>query len=346
MTTPTFDNTEKRAGFKSFLHRQLFEKPTLPENVDFQGKTAIVTGSNTGIGLECARQLLTLGLSKLVIAVRNETKGQKARDELAGASPDFTEDSIEVWKLDMEDYASVTAFAERAKTLERLDIVVLNAGVAKSVYIRVAETGHEETIQVNVLSTGLLAILLLPIVKAKCATTGVSGRIAVVQSDTASWAKFAEKKHVPLLPALDDEKNFDRVDRYFTSKLILQLFVTELTKRVPASAAVVTMPNPGWTYGTGLGKGGGTVAEKIIAVPNRLLGRTPSAAARVVTTGAVAFGAEAHGQYIEDGKLQPKAPFVYTSEGEKVRKTIWDEIMSELSFANVAEIVKGLEKEA
>ncbi|KAK8057372.1 NAD(P)-binding protein [Apiospora saccharicola] len=249
MTPPALDNTEKRAGFKSFVHRQLFEKPTLPEDVDLRGKTAIVTGSNTGIGLECARQLLNLGL---------------------------------------------------------------------------------------------LAILLLPIVKAKCAATGVPGRIAVVQSDTASWAKFAEKKHVPLLPALDDEKNFDRVDRYFTSKLILQLFVTELTKRVPATAAVVTMPNPGWMYGTGRG----TVAEKIIAVPNRLLGRTPSAAARVVTTGAVAFGAEAHGQYIEDGKLQPKAPFVYTPEGEKVGKTIWDEVMSELSFANVKEIVRELEKEA
>ncbi|KAK7960665.1 hypothetical protein PG988_011879 [Apiospora saccharicola] len=127
------------------------------------------------------------------------------------------------------------------------------------------------------------------------------------------------------------------VHRQLFEKLILQLFVTELTKRVPATAAVVTMPNPGWM---------GTVAEKIIAVPNRLLGRTPSAAARVVTTGAVAFGAEAHGQYIEDGKLQPKAPFVYTPEGEKVGKTIWDEVMSELSFANVKEIVRELEKEA
>lgn len=307
MTSPTFANTEKRAGFRAFLHRQLFEKPALPENVDLEGKTAIVTGSNTGIGLECARQLLDLGLSKLVLAVRNETKGQKARDELARAHPSRPEGAIEVWKLDMEVYASVAALAERAKTLARLDLVVLNAGVAKAAYKRVAATGHEETVQVNVLSTGLLAILLLPVVKAKCATAAgaAPGRIAVVQSDTASWARFREKRHAPLLPALDDEKQFDRVDRYFTSKLLLQLFVTELARRVPASAAVIAMPNPGWTYGTGLGRGGGTVAEKVMAVPNRLLGRTPSAAARVVTTGAVGFGAEAHGQYIEDGKLQP-----------------------------------------
>lgn len=41
-----------------------------------------------------------------------------------------------------------------------------------------------------------------------------------------------------------------------------------------------------------------------------------------------------------------KAPFVYTPEGEKVGQTLWEEIMSELSFANASEIVKGLEKEA
>ncbi|KAK8076297.1 NAD(P)-binding protein [Apiospora phragmitis] len=294
-----------RAGIKSLLHRQLFEKPTLPENIDLKSKTAIVTGSNTGIGLECARQLLDLRLSRLILAVRNDAKGQQAREGLAKTHPSLPGDAIEVWKLDMEDYASVTAFAERAKALARLDIIVLNAGVAKTVYKRAAATGHEETIQVNMLSTALLA-LLLPVVKAKGAASSSSGRLVVMQSDTSSWAKFREKGHVPLLPALDDERKFDRADHYFTSKLILQLFMIELARRVPASvAAVVTMPNPGWTYGTGLGKGSVTMAEKIISFPNRILGSSPSAGARVVTTGAVAFGPEAHGQYIEDGKLQP-----------------------------------------
>jgi FlaA1/EpsC-like NDP-sugar epimerase len=80
--TTTFNHPEKRAGVRAFLHRQLFVTPPLPHDVDLRGKTAIVTGSNAGIGLECARQLLDLGVSKLIIAVRNETKGEAARKNL------------------------------------------------------------------------------------------------------------------------------------------------------------------------------------------------------------------------------------------------------------------------
>ncbi|KAK8091685.1 NAD(P)-binding protein [Apiospora hydei] len=217
---------------------------------------------------------LGLGLSKLIIAVRNETKGQQARADLARTHSSLTRNAIEMQKLDMEDYASVTAFAEQAKALERLNIAVLNAGVAKTVYK-----------PVNVLSTALLAILFLPILKTKSAASGRGfGRIAVVQSDTTFWAKFREKTRVPLLPALDDETTFARVDRYFASKLILQLFVTELTK-----------------------SGGGTMTEGVIAVPNRILGRTPSEGSRVIMTAAVGFGPQTCEQYIEGGNLQPRA---------------------------------------
>ena len=69
--------------------------------------------------------------------------------------------------MDMASYDSVVAFAERAKGLERLDIVVLNAGVMKVSYDIVESSGHEETIQVNFLSTVLLTALLLPILKAQ-----------------------------------------------------------------------------------------------------------------------------------------------------------------------------------
>ncbi|KAI1429781.1 hypothetical protein F5Y12DRAFT_709783 [Xylaria sp. FL1777] len=65
MATPAFDNIEKSAALQSFLHRQIFKAPTLPKNVNLKGTTAILTGSNT---LGCARQLLDLGASKLIVA--------------------------------------------------------------------------------------------------------------------------------------------------------------------------------------------------------------------------------------------------------------------------------------
>lgn len=305
MAAPTFSATEieRRAGLLSFLRRQLFEKPPLSQK-NLTGKTAVVTGSNTGIGLECARQLLDLGVSKLIVAVRDETKGQTARTRLlSGRSiPDST---VEVWQLDLQSYESITAFVGRAKGTQGWDIVVLNAGISKQFYDLTPSTGHEETIQVNVISTALLTILLLPILKTRASANGPS-RLVIVSSDTASWAKFNEKHSVPLLPALDKEETFTNVDRYPTSKLLGQLFVTELAKRVPSSVAIITMPNPGWCYGTGLGHvPGGTLGDRIVSVPRRIFGRTASIGARVLTDAALQHGDEAHGQYIEDCKIQP-----------------------------------------
>ncbi|KAI1454899.1 retinol dehydrogenase 12 [Annulohypoxylon moriforme] len=305
MTTSTFstEEIEKRAGLLSFLRRQLFEKPSLPQK-DLTGKTAIVTGSNTGIGFECASQLLDLGISKLIVAVRDEAKGKAARTKLL-SSRSVPDSTVEVWQLDLQSYESITTFAERTKDLERLDIAVLNSGISKQFFDLTPSTGHEESIQVNVISTGLLAILLLPILKAKASTNHPS-RLAIVSSDTASWARFEEKHSMPLLPALDKEDTFTNIDRYPTSKLLGQLFVTELTKRIPSSVAAITMPNPGWCYGTGLGQvPGGTIGDRIVSVPRRIFGRPASIGARIITDGAVEHGQESHGQFIEDCKIQP-----------------------------------------
>ncbi|KAI1260639.1 retinol dehydrogenase 12 [Xylariaceae sp. FL1019] len=343
MAAPTFTNVEKRATLSSFLHRQIFNTPTLPRNVDLTDKTVIVTGSNTGIGLECARQLLNLGLTKLIIAVRDQSKGERAKPVLSsGRSPHNV--TIEVWDLDLQSYDSITSFVDRAKNLERLDIVVLNAGISKQFFDLTPSTGHEETIQVNVISTVLLAILLLPIFKAKI-WPGRPGRLVIVSSDTASWARFKKKSSPPLLPALDKPENFTNTDRYATSKLLGQLMVAELTKRTPSSVAIVTMPNPGWCYGTGLGHvPGGTWGDRIVSVPRRILGRHPSVGARVLTDAAVQHGAEAHGQYLEDCEIQPLAPLAYTSEGTRISEMLWQEIMRELSFAKVDNVLQELGK--
>jgi NAD(P)-dependent dehydrogenase (short-subunit alcohol dehydrogenase family) len=304
MAAPDLTNPEKRAGVLSFFARQLFQEPTLPEKVHLKGKTIIVTGSNTGIGFECAHQLLDLGASKLILAVRDESKGQNAKENLLSGHSTLSEDAVEVWKLDLMSYDSIIAFAERAEGLERLDIVVLNAGVAKQSFNLSPSTKHEETVQVNVLSTALLSILLLRVMKAKSAPER-PGRLAVVSSDVASWARFKEKNSRPLLSALDKRETFTITDRYATSKLLGQLFVTELAKRVPHTVAVITLPNPGWVYGTGLGKvPGGTIGDRIISVPRRIFGRPATIGARSLTDGAVQHGPEAHGQYIEDNKVQ------------------------------------------
>ncbi|KAG9231665.1 hypothetical protein BJ875DRAFT_382479 [Amylocarpus encephaloides] len=348
MAAPIFDSrlklaSEKRTTFRAFLYRQLFVTPALPHDVDLTGKTAVVTGSNTGIGLECARQLLDLGLGKLIIAVRDEAKGQAARSLLLSGRR-LEDGAIEVWKLDMASYDSVVAFAERAKSLERLDIVVLNAAIMRVTHALVASTSHEETLQVNVLSTALLTILLLPIFKAQKSST--PGRIVWVQSDITSWTKFKEKDSIPLFTALDKPDNFNFPDRYATSKLLGQLFVTELTRLIPYSVAIITMPSPGLCYGTSLGAlPKKTIGEAIGNFVKRILGRSSSIGARVITDGAINHDPEGHGQFIEDCKIQPKVPFVYTAEGDRVTKVLWEETMAELSFAKAQQILNDLSNE-
>ncbi len=94
-------------------------------------------------------------------------------------------------------------FAERTDTLGYLDIAVLNAGLFKADKIINKNTGFEEDVQVNSLSKALLALLLLPVIKAK-KSSSTPGRITIVSSDTASWAKIPERKSDPLLPAFKD----------------------------------------------------------------------------------------------------------------------------------------------
>lgn len=105
----------------------------------------MVTRFNTGVGRETSRQLLDLGLSKLILAVRSEERGQTAKKKLS-AGQNLSNVSIEVWELDRSDYDSVVAFAERTKSLSRLNIVVLNIGIANATRVFNPKTGHDEMI--------------------------------------------------------------------------------------------------------------------------------------------------------------------------------------------------------
>lgn len=308
--TVQFDITpEKEASKLQFLRRQFSGGPPalLQSDVDLSGKTAIVTGANGGLGMECSRQLLDLGLKKLIIGVRDEAKGEAARKTLTTTKALQPGQTIDVWKLDLASYESVTAFARKAADLKpRLDIAVLNAGVNRGSFALNPTTGHEEDIQTNYLSTALLVLLLLDVFQKSRApgtetTPSSPGRIVVVSSDTAAWAQFGEKNKEPLLPAFDEKATFDELDRYGTSKLLGQIFVTELAKRVPPSLAVVNCANPGLCYGSGLARELGVLAAIVI----RIFGRAATVGARTLVHAAVKQDERSHGQYVEDGVLRP-----------------------------------------
>ncbi|TGJ82158.1 hypothetical protein E0Z10_g6608 [Xylaria hypoxylon] len=294
---------EKEATVSQYFHRQFFGKtPELTKNdVNLSGNTAIVTGSNTGIGLEVARQLLDLGLSKLVLAVRDVAKGEIARNDLLAERAGTHE--IEVWSLDLGSYPSIIAFSDRAKTMERLDIVILNAGLFKVTESFNSSTGFEEAVQVNYVSTVLLLTLLLPTLKNKMQTH--PARVVLVSSDTAGWVQFKPTGSI-LAGFKQNAKRWNMQERYGITKLLGQMFLTELSKHVPSSVVTINAANPGLCYGTGLSREGyGTVLGYIVGIFMRLIGKPVPLGARTIVHAACNFGAEVHGQYVEDGEIRP-----------------------------------------
>lgn len=197
--------------FLGFLYRQLFVWLPTP-TFDFTGQTIIITGSNTGLGREAARHFVRLNAAKVILAVRTVEKGDQAAVDIL-ESTKRTSSCIEVWQLNLSSSASVKAFAARAAGLDRLDAVVLNAGILTTQFTLVE--GEESSIVVNVVHNTLLALSLLPKLRESAKKTGLRGRIAFVGSDLQYLAKFEEGKTPGnTFDVLRVEEKADMDDRY------------------------------------------------------------------------------------------------------------------------------------
>ena len=236
-----------------------------PQSSRLQDKTAIITGANSGLGFECAKQMLGAGLSHLILAVRSSTKGEAAANQLRSLTKTA---SIDVWALDMEDYESIQSFAHRCETLQQIDYVVLNAGVSGTTFTT-AKTGHETMIQVNYLSTVLLAVLLLPILKAK----GQS-HLTVVSSATTRQQTFPNRDVRPLLSSFDDTSitPFD-TNRYGMSKLLGQMAFERIAEYVDPKDVIITLVEPGWVKQTGLYRNIPFLVKPILSLIIAICGR-------------------------------------------------------------------------
>ena len=266
------------------------------------GKAAIVTGANQGLGFEAARQLLTLGLSHLVLAVRSLDKGEAAAAKLAEANSSA---KIDVWALDMGSYDSIQAFVRKCNTeLSRIDFTVLNAGVAPVNFKIVGSTGHETAVQVNHLSTTLLMILLLPVLRAK-STRQDPARMTVVNSVTAHLCKFPNHAQRPLLNSFDDPKSWDAQERYGVSKLLAQLVLVKLTEHVRSEDIIINMVDPGLTKGTSLSRDASGIVLLLSKAFFGIAGRTVDRGAATYVDALLGHGKETHGCFLMNTEIAP-----------------------------------------
>ena len=191
------------------LLRQPFSQPALP-NVSFASRTIIVTGANVGLGQAAAAHFVRLGAARVIATCRSESK---CAATLAGIEETAGRKGVvQVWKLNCGSYASVLAFCERVDAeLDRLDAVVLNAGVATRIY-EVAE-GDESSLTVNVVSTTLLAALLLPVLRRSAGRFSSENTLSVTGSEIHQWAKFPERNEASIFGSMSDPKTKTMAER-------------------------------------------------------------------------------------------------------------------------------------
>lgn len=311
-----------------FFYSQFFKKPVYPTD-SCSGKTVIVTGSNVGLGKEAARHYARLGVSTLILAVRSLDRGHAAKEDIE-ASSNCGKNVIQVWQIDMASYASVQKFAARVNSeLDRVDIFIANAGVARLNYSMAED--NESTITVNVVSTFLLAELVMPKLKASATKFQSRPTFTITSSEVHGHTKFPQQfaPDGQIFKTLNDktqaEKNFG--DQYAISKLLEVLVVRAFAEDHPASAFPVTVNcvNPGLCHSE-LARDQPTWAFWLIKL---ILARSTEVGSRTLVH-AGAQGADSHGQYLSDCAIAAPAPLVTSKEGRKAQERVFVELREKL----------------
>lgn len=198
---------------------------TVAEAPDQSGRTAMVTGSNTGIGLEVARGLARRG-ARVILACRNDTAAAHAKRDIEDSAPGA---DIRTTHVDIGSLASIADCARRLHAeLPRLDLLINNAGVVTGTRTLTAD-GFESDFGINFLGHFALTAQLIDLL-----TAAPAGRVVSVGSLSHGRGN-AELD----FDDLQSEHSFGRLLTYSRSKMAATTFMVELqrrlaTARVPA----------------------------------------------------------------------------------------------------------------
>ena len=243
------------------------------------GRTVIVTGANSGIGLPTAQAFAEAG-ARVVLAVRDMAKGEAAAGSIPGA--------CEVRKLDLADLTSVRAFANGWRG--EVDVLINNAGVMRTPERRTVD-GFELQIGTNHLGHFALTNLLLPQITDRVVTVASGahrgGRISL---DDLNW----------------ERRSYNRWAAYQQSKLANLLFTLELQRRLSAAGSRIRAlaAHPGYTATNLQFRSESRLEDRMMAIGNRLFAQSEEAGARPTLfaasqdlPGASYVGPDGRGEY-------------------------------------------------
>lgn len=216
---------------------------------DLAGRTVVVTGANSGIGLVAARCLAGAG-ARVVLAVRDTAKGEEAAASIAG--------DTEVRALDLADLSSVREFASAWNG--DLDVLVNNAGVMAVPEARTKD-GFEMQIGTNHLGPFALTNLLLPRITDRAVTVSSGAhRIGGLDLDDLNW----------------ERRGYERWRAYGQSKLSNLLFTLELQRRLSEAGSDLraVAAHPGYAATNLQSHTGNLLQNTLMAIGNKVLAQS------------------------------------------------------------------------
>ncbi|MFJ6566380.1 oxidoreductase [Streptomyces sp. NPDC091292] len=247
---------------------------------DQSGRTAVVTGANSGIGYITARELARRG-ARVLLACRSEQRGRAAHDRIAAEVPGA---DTRFAPLDLGSLESIRRFAATfANSHDRLDLLINNAGVMALPHRRTAD-GFETQFGVNHLGHFALTGLLLPELLGT-----PRARVITVSSGMHVLSKVD-------LSDLNSEHHYRRWIAYARSKNANLLFTHELARRLAAAGSdvVAAAAHPGYArtnlQTAGVRMEGRRAAERVVEWGNRIAAQSPEAGALPTLYAATAPG--------------------------------------------------------
>ncbi|MBO1360777.1 SDR family oxidoreductase [Acetobacter sacchari] len=307
-----------------------------PEMTRLDGKLALVTGANSGLGFEAACGLAALG-ARVVLAARNPTRNEEALARLKARIPHA---QAETAFLDLASLDDVTAFASAFAGKEAaLDILVNNAGVMAPPMRQETADGFELQLGVNHLGHFALTARLMPLLRAS-----PGGATVVPVASLAAWRGRIQ------FDDLQSRYHYSAFTAYRQSKLANLLFATELARKAHANGLPlhVRAAHPGWSR-TSIGLNGPSLgatalraklSERVISLAFGALGQSAEDGARPVIYAAASPKAEDGLYYGPSDRGERRGPpglaiIPPSARGTATARRLWDvsERLTGVTFA-------------
>jgi NAD(P)-dependent dehydrogenase (short-subunit alcohol dehydrogenase family) len=202
------------------------------------GRTVLITGATSGLGLEAAKQLAANGAT-VIVGARSAERAEAARQQVSEAAGGG---EVQTAVSDLSSLSGVRRLAEEIKgRFSRLDVLINNAGVDVGKRDVTAD-GFELTFAVNYLAPFVLTGELLELLRASAPAQILNVASSGYKGGTIDFND------------LQSERRFSGQKAYNNSKLALVLFTYELARRLAGTGVTVNAVDPGFVRGTGIGR--------------------------------------------------------------------------------------------